>query len=103
MASRPCRTRECGHVTTRSDKGPVGRAIHPSRRANAQAESSIGSVTRDSAVQYAGRIRRPFPGKETAEIHDYHDAAAGVLASSLAKRAPGYASLRFPDPRRQSR
>ncbi|HTE73824.1 MAG TPA: DEAD/DEAH box helicase family protein [Actinomycetes bacterium] len=51
-------------------------------------------------VQYAGRILRPFPGKTTAEVHDYHDVATGVLASSLAKRAPGYVSLGFPDPRR---
>jgi superfamily II DNA or RNA helicase len=51
-------------------------------------------------VQYAGRILRPFPGKTTAEVHDYHDTATGVLASSLAKRAPGYTSLGFPDPRR---
>lgn len=49
-------------------------------------------------VQYAGRILRPHPGKTTAEIHDYHDINTGVLASSLAKRAPGYASLGFPDP-----
>jgi superfamily II DNA or RNA helicase len=49
-------------------------------------------------VQYAGRILRPFPDKTTAEVHDYHDAATGVLASSLAKRAPGYTSLGFPDP-----
>jgi hypothetical protein len=42
------------------------------------------------------------PGKLTAEIHDYHDAATGVLAASLAKRAPGYTSLGFPDPRRTS-
>ena len=54
-------------------------------------------------VQYAGRILRPFPDKTTAEVHDYHDAATGVLASSLAKRAPGYTSLGFPDPRRLSR
>ena len=54
-------------------------------------------------VQYAGRILRPHPGKSTAEIHDYHDAATGVLASSPAKRAPGYASLGFPDPRHQVR
>ena len=47
-------------------------------------------------VQYAGRILRPFPGKATAEIHDYHDAATSVLAASLAKRAPGYTSLRIP-------
>jgi superfamily II DNA or RNA helicase len=54
-------------------------------------------------VQYAGRILRPFPGKITAEVHDYHDAGTGVLASSLAKRAPGYTSLGFPDPRRVTR
>jgi superfamily II DNA or RNA helicase len=51
-------------------------------------------------VQYAGRILRPYPGKATAEIHDYHDTATGVLAASLAKRAAGYTSLGFPDPRR---
>jgi len=51
-------------------------------------------------VQYAGRILRAYPGKSTAEVHDYHDIATGVLASSLAKRAPGYTSLGFPDPRR---
>ena len=50
-------------------------------------------------IQYAGRILRPYPGKETAEVHDYHDIATGVLASSLARRAPGYTSLGFPDPR----
>jgi hypothetical protein len=54
-------------------------------------------------VQYAGRILRPFRGKTTAEVHDYHDVATGVLASSLAKRAPGYTSLGFPDPRRLTR
>jgi superfamily II DNA or RNA helicase len=54
-------------------------------------------------VQYAGRIMRPYPGKATAEVHDYHDAATGVLASSLANRAPGYTSLGFPDPRRLAR
>ena len=50
-------------------------------------------------VQYVGRILRPHPGKASAEVHDYHDPATGVLASSLAKRAPGYTSLGFPDPR----
>ena len=39
-------------------------------------------------------------GKDTAEVHDYHDEQVGVLASSLAKRAPGYTSLGFPDPRK---
>jgi superfamily II DNA or RNA helicase len=51
-------------------------------------------------VQYAGRILRPRDGKATAEVHDYHDELTGVLASSLAKRAPGYTSLGFPDPRK---
>jgi superfamily II DNA or RNA helicase len=54
---------------------------------------------RGRLVQYTGRILRPFPGKTTAEVHDYHDVATGVLASSLSKRAPGYTSLGFPDPR----
>jgi superfamily II DNA or RNA helicase len=52
-------------------------------------------------VQYVGRIMRPHPGKTTAEVHDYHDVATGVLASSLTKRAVGYTSLGFPDPRRK--
>jgi superfamily II DNA or RNA helicase len=51
-------------------------------------------------VQFVGRILRSHPGKTTAEVHDYHDALTGVLASSLAKRAPGYTSLGYPDPRR---
>jgi superfamily II DNA or RNA helicase len=51
-------------------------------------------------VQYVGRILRQHPGKTTAEVHDYHDVNTGVLASSLVKRAPGYVSLGFPDPRR---
>ena len=51
-------------------------------------------------VQYAGRILRSSPGKTTAEIHDYVDTPTRLLASALAKRAPGYTSLGFPDPRR---
>jgi superfamily II DNA or RNA helicase len=47
-------------------------------------------------VQYAGRVLRSYPGKITAEVHDYHDVATGVLASSLAKRAPGYTSSASP-------
>lgn len=50
-------------------------------------------------VQYAGRVLRAHPGKRTAEVHDYHDAEMPVLAAALAKRAPGYVSLGFPDPR----
>lgn len=51
-------------------------------------------------VQFVGRILRGHPAKTTAEVHDYHDALTGVLASSLVKRAPGYTSLGYPDPRR---
>ena len=51
-------------------------------------------------VQFVGRIMREYVGKTTAEVHDYHDTLTGVLASSLTKRAPGYTSLGFPDPRR---
>lgn len=50
-------------------------------------------------IQYVGRILRTHPGKQTAEVHDYHDTATPVLAASLAKRAPGYASLGFTNPR----
>jgi superfamily II DNA or RNA helicase len=49
-------------------------------------------------VQYAGRILRPYDGKTTAEVHDYHDELTGVLASSLAKRAPGLHQPRLPRP-----
>jgi Helicase conserved C-terminal domain len=51
-------------------------------------------------LQYAGRVLRPYDGKVTAEVHDYHDEHTGVLASSLAERAPRYTSLGFPDPRK---
>ena len=47
-----------------------------------------------------GTRHRPYDGKATAEVHDYHDELTGVLAASLAKRAPGYTSLGFPDPRK---
>ncbi|MEO5851962.1 MAG: hypothetical protein ABIQ15_05565, partial [Nocardioides sp.] len=51
-------------------------------------------------VQYAGRILRAYPGKQTAEVHDYHDVDVPVLAAALTKRAPGYTSLGFPNPRK---
>ena len=50
-------------------------------------------------VQYVGRILRPHPGKDSAQVHDYHDVHVPVLGHSLIKRAPGYTSLGFPDPR----
>jgi superfamily II DNA or RNA helicase len=51
-------------------------------------------------VQYVGRILRPYDGKTTAEVHDYHDTSTPVIAASLNKRAAGYTSLGFPDPRK---
>jgi len=35
------------------------------------------------------------PGKEVAEVHDYHDRAVPVVAASLARRMPGYRALGF--------
>ena len=66
------------------------------------APSGTPVASRGRLLQYAGRILRPYDGKATAEVHDYHDELTGVLASSLAKRAPGYTSLGFPDPRKLS-
>ena len=51
-----------------------------------------------SVVQWAGRILRAYPGETTAEIHDYHDVRTPVFAASLARRAPGYTHLGFPNP-----
>ena len=51
-------------------------------------------------VQWAGRILRAYPGKTSAEVHDYHDVRTSVLAATLARRAPGYTTLGFHDPHR---
>lgn len=68
----------------------LARSGHPvSRRPVAQ---------KRQIVQYPGRILRRYDGKTTTEVLDCHDELPGVLASSLAKRAPGYTSLGFPDP-----
>jgi superfamily II DNA or RNA helicase len=57
-------------------------------------------ANKGSLTQYVGRILRPHENKTTAEVHDYLDERTGVLAAMLAKRAPGYTGLGFPDPRR---
>ena len=57
-------------------------------------------ASKGSLTQYAGRILRSHENKTTAEVHDYLDERTGVLAAMLAKRAPGYTGLGFPDPRR---
>jgi len=46
-------------------------------------------------MQCAGRVVRFAPGKDVAEVHDYHDAAVPVLAASLQRRMPGYRALGF--------
>lgn len=46
-------------------------------------------------VQCAGRVVRAHPSKTTAEVHDYHDADAPILAASLRRRMPGYRRLGF--------
>ncbi|MCL7457372.1 hypothetical protein M8I35_09270 [Micromonospora sp. MSM11] len=46
-------------------------------------------------VQCAGRVIRVAPGKDLAEVHDYHDPAAPILAASLPRRMPGYRALGF--------
>jgi superfamily II DNA or RNA helicase len=46
-------------------------------------------------VQCAGRVVRTAPGKQIAEVHDYHDRATPILAASLPRRMPGYRALGF--------
>jgi superfamily II DNA or RNA helicase len=58
-------------------------------------------ASKSRVVQNVGRVTRPYPGKTTATVHDYHDELTPVLASSLRKRAPGYTQLGFPDPRKK--
>ncbi len=46
-------------------------------------------------IQCAGRVVRAASGKDTAEVHDYHDHAVPILAASLPRRMPGYRALGF--------
>ncbi|MGR6320691.1 DEAD/DEAH box helicase family protein [Micromonospora soli] len=46
-------------------------------------------------IQCAGRVIRAAPGKDVAEVHDYHDPATPILATSLQRRMPGYRALGF--------
>jgi superfamily II DNA or RNA helicase len=46
-------------------------------------------------IQCAGRVLRAAPGKDVAEVYDYHDPAVPVLAASLQRRMPGYRALGF--------
>lgn len=46
-------------------------------------------------VQCAGRVIRAAPGKDVAEVYDYHDPASAIVAASLQRRMPGYRTLGF--------
>jgi superfamily II DNA or RNA helicase len=46
-------------------------------------------------IQCAGRVVRASPGKNVAEVHDYHDRAVPIIAASLPRRMPGYRALGF--------
>jgi len=55
-----------------------------------------GPISYDGLLlQCAGRVIRTAPGKDVAEVHDYHDPATPVLAASLQRRMPGYRALGF--------
>ncbi len=100
------RAREAALARLRPDGGPllvVATASYVGEGFDCPALDTLFLATpiafKGRLVQCVGRVLRPHPGKTTAEVHDYHDVGTGVLASSLAKRAPGYVSLGFPDPR----
>ena len=44
-------------------------------------------------VQYVGRVLRPFDGKHTVTVHDYHDAEVPVLRHMHDRRRKAYRSL----------
>jgi superfamily II DNA or RNA helicase len=56
----------------------------------------VGPISFDGLlIQCAGRVVRAAPGKNTAEVHDYHDPAVPLIAASLQRRMPGYRALGF--------
>ena len=46
-------------------------------------------------IQCVGRVVRTSPGKDVAEVHDYHDVGTPILASTLRHRLPGYRAPGF--------
>jgi len=50
---------------------------------------------RERMIQYIGRILRDHPGKDTAEVHDYLDADAPMLAAMYRRRQSAYKHLGF--------
>ena len=80
-------------------RGPMTRLRSRHRRLVAPALDALflaAPVSFDGLlIQCAGRVVRPAPGKDTAEVHDYHDRASPILAASLRRRMPGYRALGF--------
>jgi len=74
--------------------------VHPAAAQARSAPGICGCGPSRGSCSRCGRILRSHESKTTAEVHDYLDERAGVLAAMLAKRAPGYTGLGFPDPRR---
>jgi hypothetical protein len=88
----------------RPKAGRPGRAAFVSGKRKQNTIKSTPSATARDAPSGAGRCGRA--GCTTrprcaprGSLNSYHDIATGVLASSVARRAPGYTSLGFPDPR----
>jgi superfamily II DNA or RNA helicase len=54
--------------------------------------------SKGQVVQYVGRILRPYPGKDSVEVHDYVDGLVPVLAYTHRKRRAAYDSLGFAPP-----
>jgi hypothetical protein len=75
-------------------------ALPTNRAAKPGVHRSGYGPNKGSLTQYVGRILRAHEHKTTAEVHDYLDEQTRVLAAMLAKRAPGYTGLGFPDPRK---
>jgi hypothetical protein len=75
-----------------------------SNRGRLRADPGPGRFVSRHECRFVARlpagILRSHENKTTAEVHDYLDERTGVLAAMLAKRAPGYTGLGFPDPRR---
>ena len=83
--------------------------VHPtefcySGGADPSAPGGIGAVYQDLAADHrrTAQIAADVADALTRGRHcpDYHDHHTPVLAASLAKRAPGYPAIGFPDPRR---
>jgi hypothetical protein len=93
----PCVSRS-GHDHDRSPrKRAAGRVRwHPTRPRALDTLFLASPISFDGVlVQCVGRVLRTSPGKDAAEVHDYHDPATPALAVSVQRRLPGYRALGF--------